>query len=435
MNPVSPHTYSADLIIVGAGAAGLTAAGFAGEAANTPHGAKLRIALLDGAKKPGAKILVSGGGRCNVTHCRVTPEDYSGGPRPLLRAVLKAFDEKRTLEWMAQLGVELHCEESGKYFPVSNQARTVLDALVSKARASGVEMHFGRRVLDLQRDEAGFILTVAGPEGTTTLRARAVIFAPGGLALPKSGSDGAGIELLRRLGHTIIPTTPALVPLVLRAGPEPGGCFAQWSGITLEVKLTLVGGRGEKIAESRGSMVFTHFGISGPAALNLSRHYLRHRLAHPEDKPLVLMGHPQFRGPEEADAWLREQARLHPRHAAASVLAQLYPERIARVLAEKAGALGQLTREQRLGLARNLTQLPLRVESDRGYAFAEATAGGVDLREVDPRTMQSRIIEGLYLCGEVLDVDGRIGGFNFQWAWATGYLAGKSAVAALSPTG
>jgi hypothetical protein len=218
MNPASPHTYSADLIIVGAGAAGLTAAGFAGEAANTPHGAKLRIALLDGAKKPGAKILVSGGGRCNVTHCRVTPEDYSGGPRPLLRAVLKAFDEKRTLEWMARLGVELHCEETGKYFPVSNQARTVLDALVSKARASGVEMHFGRRVLDLQRDEAGFILTVAGPEGSTTLRARTVIFAPGGLALPKSGSDGAGIELLRRLGHTIIPTTPALVPLVLRTG-------------------------------------------------------------------------------------------------------------------------------------------------------------------------------------------------------------------------
>jgi predicted Rossmann fold flavoprotein len=410
----------ADIIIIGAGAAGLAAAIFAGEA--TPRGerrAGRRILLLDGAKSPGAKILVAGGGRCNVTHERVTPEDYCGGPRPIIRNVLRAFGEQRTLEWMAALGVPLKLEPTGKYFPVSNQARTVLEALFRRVREVGVEMLFQTRVTGVRQGAEGF-------------QARRLILATGGLALPKSGSDGAGLAMARRLGHSVIPTTPALSPLVLRPGPGPGGRFEELSGVTVEVRLGLYAPEGQRIEERTGSMVFTHFGVSGPAALDLSRHILRARLEHPETAFQVCLGHPALATVEEADNWLKRQVERQPRRAVWLAVNELWPERLARILAEGLGEdLAHLSRENRLELARRLARLPLEVTGDRGYAFAETTAGGVDLREVDARTMASRKAPGLYLCGEILDVDGRIGGFNFQWAWASGYLAGRAAAGSL----
>ena len=416
----------ADLLIIGAGAAGLAAAIFAGEAA----GGAQRILILDGAPKPGAKILVAGGGRCNVTHDQVTPDDFFGGPRPIIRNVLRAFDERRTLAWMKAMGVALKLEETGKYFPVSDDAHTVLDALLRRVGEVGARLLTGVRVTDLRVVDtdggAGFELSTAGEPAA--FRARRVIVATGGLALPKSGSDGAGLALVARLGHAIVPTTPALSPLVLRASAEPGGRFAELSGLTLNVRLGLYDPAGRRVHERTGSMVFTHFGVSGPAPLDLSRHILRARLGQPDVAWQVWLGHPDLPTVEAADQWLKRQGAARPRHAVANVLSELYPERLARMLAEGAGeTMAHLAREQRLALARRLAALPLDVAVDCGYSFAETTAGGVDLREIDPRTMQSRRVPGLYLCGEILDVDGRIGGFNFQWAWASGYLAGRAA--------
>lgn len=414
----------ADILIVGAGAAGLAAAIFAGEAAAHTG---LRIVLLEGARKPGAKILVSGGGRCNVTNERVTPDDYWGGPRPLIRNVLRAFDEHRTLEWMRSLGVALKLEASGKYFPVSDSARTVLDALLRRTREVGVDLRAGVRVAGLQVDEGGFRVTTSGAD--VMLRARRVIIATGGLSLPKSGSDGTGITWLQQLGHTIVPTTPALAPLVLRPGPEPGGRFAEWSGITCDIRLDLRAGSGRLLASQQGSAVFTHFGMSGPAPMNFSRHLARFRLENPGAAHSVTLGHPQIRDEAAADQYLRDQMAANGTTLASRVVSMLYPDRIARVLAPEGLRLCDLTRSQRLRLASHLAALPIDVVGDRGYAFAETTAGGVDLREVDIRTMESRLVRRLHLCGEILDADGRIGGFNFQWAWATGYLAGRGAVA------
>lgn len=392
----------------------------------------MSILQIDGAQKPGGKILVSGGGRCNVANEHLSAADYNGGSSTIIRNVLRAFDQRRTLEWMNDLGVALKLEEGGKYFPVSDQARTVLDALNERGRSLGVRRLTGQRVKDLRSIDGGFTLVTQSAEGErTALKARSVIIATGGCSLPKSGSDGQGLAFMRRLGHTLVPTTPALSPLVLRPGKSPGGRLTGLSGLTLEARLGLYHPSGKRLAEATGSLLFTHFGLSGPAALDISRHFLRARIEYPEEACWLGLGHPDLPTPEKADGWLREQIARHPRQSVNRALADLYPQRLAKLLAEGTDALGGLTRPQRLALAEALSRLALPVTGDRGYAFAEATAGGVELREIVPKTMVSRKVDGLYLCGEMLDVDGRIGGYNFQWAWATGYLAGRGAVAAL----
>jgi predicted Rossmann fold flavoprotein len=431
-----------DIGIVGAGAAGLTAAIFAGQA-SAAKGRPSHIVLLDGARKVGAKILVSGGGRCNVTHRAVSESDFAGGPRPIIRNVLRAFDVEHTLGWMKSLGVELKLEPTGKYFPVTDESRTVLDALLRRVEALGVRVWREARVTGIRPvpGEEGFEVSIQGL--AERLRCRRMVFATGGLSLPKSGSDGAGLEMLRSLGHTIIPTTPALVPLVLRAGAHPGGRFAELSGVSADLRVRMRDSSGRTRFETTGPVLFTHFGLSGPAVMDFSRHWLRARLEHPEMDWPVCLGYPDWATPREADTWLLEQARLGPRRSLAVTLADRFPERLARVLAEglpnlpseSATSIGQLPRAARLALANRLACLPIEVVDHRGWSFAETTAGGASLREVQPRSMESRICRGLYLCGELLDADGRIGGFSFQWAWATGFLAGRSAAESLATKG
>lgn len=418
----------ANIAIVGAGAAGLTAAIFAGEA-NRSSGRSLRIIVIEGARKPGAKILVSGGGRCNVTNERVTAADYAGGPQPLIRNVLRAFDENRTLEWMRGLGVPLKLEPSGKYFPVGDKARSVLDALLKRTQELGVEIWTGERVQTVQRlPEGGFALRT---KEAGEVRAQRLVLATGGLSLPKSGSDGVGLSWARRLGHTVVATTPALVPLLLGPTGEPGmGKHTDLAGLTLPLRFTVQLPSGRKLVQLEGSTLFTHFGISGPGPLDISRHLLRQWREGGDAPAQLLVSHPRWETPQQAEEWLRAETQASPRRSPAGLAGGLFPERLARTIAEGLPErLGELTRPQRLLFARRMSAAPLPVAGDRGYSFAETTAGGVELREVDIRNMESRVVPGLHLCGEMLDVDGRIGGFNFQWAWASGYLAGMGAVA------
>ncbi len=412
-----------DIAIVGAGAAGLAAAIAAGEATSE---SRLRIAIIEGARTPGAKILVSGGGRCNVTNQVVSPEDFWGGPHPTIRRVLGAFDVPRTIEWFKKLGVRLKLEPDGKYFPVTNDAQTVLDALLGRVATLGIKLIPGTRVISVEPLTNHFKI---GLSKGSPIHADRVIIATGGLALPKSGSDGAGISMLRSLGHTIVPTTPALAPLILGKSSDLGGRFSEFSGVSMDVRLRLRRNR-QVTAELTGALLFTHFGVSGPVAMNLSRHWLRAKLEDERAALHVTMGSPTLSSSEAADQWLIEQSAKHPRQHLATILATLFPERFAKALATELGdvrTLAHLTREDRLRLAGMLSDLPLPVTGTRDYSHAEATAGGVDLHEIDPRTMQSRKIPGLYLCGEILDVDGRIGGFNFQWAWSSGHVAGWAA--------
>lgn len=424
-----------DLAIIGAGAAGLTAAIFAAEAA---RGTRIRIVLIESAKKPGAKILVSGGGRCNVTNAVVTENDFWGGSPHTIRKVLSAFSNQDVIDWFKGLGVALKREPSGKMFPTTNKASTVLDALLNRCRDLGIVLQTGCRVTGLRPGATGFIIAWQPSDGEKRiLRARRVICAAGGMALPKSGSDGSGLALMRKLGHAIVPTTPALAPLILAPGPSIGGRFAEFQGVTLDARLRLCRSQSSKpLIELVGSLLFTHFGVSGPVAMNLSRHWLRARLEEPDTPLRVSLGVPNLENPAQAEDWLHRQFQSHPKSRMRSIIEELYPSRLAAAIAAEIGndrMASEITRADRRVLASLLAEMPLDVTGTRGYAFAEATAGGVDLHDIDWRTMGSRCVPGLHLCGEILDVDGRIGGFNFQWAWSSGYLAGHGAASALKP--
>jgi predicted Rossmann fold flavoprotein len=407
-----------DVAIVGAGAAGLAAAIFV-RRANPARS----VVLLDGARKPGAKILVSGGARCNVTNRIVTERDFWGGRRPLIRRVLRAFTADQAVRFFEALGVKLHEEAGGKLFPDSNRSRDVLDALVAGVTSAGVQLLADHRVLDVQLIDGGFrAVTTKG-----VIRCRNVVLATGGESLPKSGSDGTGFQFARRFGHTIVPTTPALVPLVLA---ETAGVpmHRALSGVSHDAELSLwVDGR--ITTRHRGSLLWTHFGISGPVTLNVSRHWLR---AEREGRRATLTASfcpgESF---ERLETRWTATASTRPKSSVVAALATQLPASVAAALIERlpielASELAHITRTQRRCLVRALLEWPLSVSGCRGYNHAEATAGGVTLDEVNPATMESRICPGLYLVGEMLDVDGRIGGFNFQWAWSTAFVAGAA---------
>ena len=406
---------SSDILVIGAGAAGLFAAAWAGRTA-AAAGRPLTVTAVDSARKLGAKILVAGGGRCNVTHERVAEGDYAGSTPPAIRKVLRRFPVADTVAFFEAAGVDLKTEDTGKLFPTSDSARTVLDALVREATRAGARLMHPARVTALVRAGAGFVATSDAGE----FAARRVILCTGGKSLPKSGSDGTGLELARSLGHSLTsPIVPALVPLVLPAGHW----ITALSGLTLPAEITLKSATGKKLFTTTGSTLCTHVGLSGPAILDASRHWLVERAADP-GVTLWLNWLPG-ETPESLDRLLVEGQR----RGALAILRERLSDRLARALCEHAAAppTGDLARDARRRLAALATATPLAITGDRGYTVAEATAGGVPLAEVRLETMESRICPGLSLAGEVLDVDGRIGGFNFQWAWATGFVAGCSA--------
>jgi len=400
----------ADIVVIGAGAAGLMAAIWAGR---TQPGAQ--IVALDGARKLGAKILVSGGGRCNVTHERVEAAEFAGSTRPAIAKVLRRFDVSQTMAFFRELGVTLKREESGKLFPESDSARSVLDALLTAARQAGVTLAFPCRVTLLRREGEGY--RAGGDWGE--LEARLVILATGGMSLPKSGSDGGGYRIAQQLGHSLTSHIwPALVPLTL----PPGHFLCGLSGISATATLDLWSATGKRILAFTNSVLCTHFGLSGPAVLDMSRYYLETVREDPGAK-LTINWLPEL----SSEAFDRELQRLG-RMSPLAHLRRKLPNRLAAALVASAGVDGaNLTRAQRLALVRQATRQELPVVGDRGFNYAEVTAGGVPLRELKLERMESRLSPGLFLCGEICDVDGRIGGFNFQWAWASGHVAGTAA--------
>jgi predicted Rossmann fold flavoprotein len=421
-----------DIAVVGGGAAGLAAAIFAAEALHESVGQGApRIVVLDGARTIGAKILISGGGRCNVTHAVVRPQDFHGS-QPVIRNVLAAFPEQATCRWFASLGVELKQEETGKLFPVTDKARTVLDALLRRCQELNVALLPQHRVMDIQSNHAQSVsaepcFVMAHSHGT--LVARRMILATGGRSLPKTGSDGGGWDIVRRLGHTVTETSPALVPLVL----ESSMFHAELSGLSHAVELTTLV-EGKVIDRRTGSLLWTHFGVSGPVVMDSSRFWTMARAADLSvDMRCNFCPGEDF---SQINQWLLERGAENPQQSIAKTLSQRFPERFATALCRWCGldplrSIAQLPQGQRRKLVHGLTGFWLPVLHDRGWNYAEVTAGGVPLSEIDFRSMASRKASGLYVIGEMLDCDGRIGGFNFQWAWATGYAAGRAAAASL----
>ena len=423
-----------DITIIGAGAAGLMAAIHAA-------GDGRRVLLLERTKDGGRKILISGGGRCNILPSRWRPEQYvTASSRNTMRNLLRAWpleEQRRFFEDTLRIPLALE-EETGKLFPVSNRARDVRDGLVAHARERGVEIRFGAHVTGLEpapepelepepRPESG----PTGPDsrpgwlvglaGGGTVRSRSVVVATGGLSVPATGSDGTGLRLLEALGHTLNPLYPALTPLTAQPPRH-----APLAGVSLEVGIEAPLERGS--FETAGGFLFTHRGYSGPSVLDVSHIAVRHRLAggSPSDRPILV----RWTG-EDAGAWDRA-LREEPAGTVASLLRRRLPTRLADTLIEEAEvpadrSLAELRREERARLVDVLARYPLPWTGDEGYRKAEVTGGGVALGEIDPRTMESRIAPGLFLCGELLDAFGPIGGYNFLWGWATGRAAGLGA--------
>ena len=413
----------ADVLVVGAGAAGLVAALKAAE-----EGA--RTLLLEKTPRAGTKILMSGGTRCNITHDtdeRGIVEAY-GPPGRFLHSALAALGVRESIALFEAEGVATKVEETGKIFPVSNRAADVLDALLRRLARSGARLVYEEALQDLVPREGGFRLVTSRGERL----ARKVILTTGGQSYPGSGTTGDGYPILTRLGHTIVPPRPALVPLTVNAPWVP-----DLRGLTLpDVTLTVTDG-GKKLISRRGSLLFAHFGLSGPVALDVSRVVSGH--AEPKRLVLEIDLLPDVKE-TDLDERLRLEAAASGKKHLTAIVATWLPRRLcddllklARLDLERRGA--GLTKVERQGLTTTIKHLKLPLTGTMGFGRAEVTAGGVDLKEIDSRDMQSRKVPGLYIAGELLDLDGPIGGYNFQAAWSTGWLAGwKSAQVVRSET-
>jgi hypothetical protein len=398
------------VVVAGAGAAGLLAALFAARG-----GAP--VVLVEGTRDGGRKILISGGGRCNILPSRVSPERFVTGSSPhSLRNILRSWPleaQRAFLEHELGMGLVLE-EDTGKLFPATHRARDVRDRLVARVRDAGVMLRFGTRVTGLvpPADPAGPWRVLLTDEGS--LDAAAVVLATGGLSVPATGSDGAGLAMARALGHTVHEPYPALTPLL--ADPP---IHADLAGVSLDVTLRVPGARPR--FETSGGLLFTHRGYSGPAVLDAS-HLAVRSPGGATRQPLTVQWTPL-----DAPAW--DAALRTGRGNVGTVLARTMPSRLAeRLLGEAGAAAGQavahLDRDTRLRL---ITAYPLPWTGHAGFHKAEVTGGGVALAEVDPRTMESRRRPRLFLCGEMLDAFGPIGGHNFVWAWVTGRAAGIGA--------
>jgi len=375
---------------------------------------------VDGAARIGAKILVSGGSRCNVTNRVVTERDFWGGSSRVVRNVLRAFPAEQAAAFFAGLGVALHEEAGGKLFPDTNRSRTVLDGLLAEAHRLGISIETGRRVIAVDRERDGFRIDTSNG---SRIAADILVLATGGRSLPKTGSDGLGYEFARTLGHGFVETTPALAPLMLE-----GDRHIALAGVSHDAVLSMRVNGALKV-RIEASMLWTHFGISGPAALNLSRHWHRARLAgHDAHVRLNICPGETF---ESLEAWWLAQERAHPKALVTTMLATRVPASVAGAWVAASGidpdtTLAHLSKTDRRRVIHALLDTPLNVPDSRGYSYAEVTAGGIPLDQINPATMESQMCPGLFLVGEILDVDGRLGGFNFQWAWSSGWVAGQA---------
>jgi predicted Rossmann fold flavoprotein len=404
-----------DIAVVGAGAAGLLAAIRAAELGR-------RVVLLEKNRKPGVKILMSGGTRCNITHAtdkRGIVAAYGPSGR-FLHSALAAFSVQDTLNFFEAEGVATKIEETGKIFPVSNRALDVLNALVRRLQRSGAELALSEPLQDLKFDACRFAVTTP----SRTLHTARIILTTGGQSYPGCGTTGDGYRIAAQFGHTIVPPRPALVPIT---STEPW--VARLRGVTLpDVQLRILDGD-EFLATRRGSLLFAHFGLTGPVALDVSRVIT----GHPAPTTLALEIDFLPRLPEsEVERWLQTESLAAGKKQLANVLSEHVPHRLAETLLTLAlqpadrKAAG-LTRADRLALVQAIKRLSVPIAGTLGFEKAEVTAGGVPLNEVDSHDMQSKKQPGLYIAGELLDLDGPIGGFNFQAAWSTGWLAGTKA--------
>lgn len=410
-----------DVSIVGGGPAGLTAALSAAR-----HGA--RVTVYEQLPRPGLRLMASGGGRGNLTNT-LDPESIMirfGRRGRFIQPALAALSPGALRRWLADLDVPTFSPDGFHVYPVSESAGDVQKALVQACARAGVatQLECPVHALNTQEGDIAGLETARG-----TWHGRNVIIATGGRSYPKLGGGERGYALARQAGHTVMPPLPALVPLVLGEN-WPAAC----AGATLaDVELRLAG-KGRSVQATRGPLLFTHRGLSGPAALDISGE-VSARLQAGAPVPVLLNLFPG-RGAGDWRRALDELQRTDGKRLTVKWLDERLPRSVAEALAADAGlppalTASRMTGEQRSRLADRLAGWPLTVTGTEGFGQAMVTRGGVKLEEIDPRTLASRLVRGLFFAGEVVDLDGPCGGFNLQWAFSSGYLAGQSAATRL----
>ncbi|ANF95494.1 NAD(P)/FAD-dependent oxidoreductase [Paenibacillus bovis] len=420
-----------DIIVIGGGSAGLMASVAASE-----DGAS--VLLVDKGNKLGRKLGISGGGRCNVTNAKEIDEliKYIPGNGRFLHSALAKFSNMDIMRFFEDMGIALKEEDNGRMFPVTDKAKTVVDALVNRVRAQGVDIRVNSPVAEVLYED-GKVYGVRLRSGEV-IRSHAVIVAVGGKSVPQTGSEGDGYPWAEKAGHTITELYPTEVPIT---SPESFIQSKELQGLSLrDISLTVWNPKGKKLVTHDGDMLFTHFGISGPAALRCSQYVVKALKKFPVTSvPITLDIFPD----KTADDIYRETLQIaeqESKKAIKNVLKGYIPERMIPLILQRANLPEDLTyhnipRQQWMDMARLIKQFPIAANGTLSLKEAFVTGGGVNLKEINPQTMESKMTQGLYFCGEVMDIHGYTGGYNITAAFTTGHTAGQSAAASLQYQG
>jgi predicted Rossmann fold flavoprotein len=400
-----------DVLIIGAGPAGI----FTGI---NIDGGKLDTVILEKNSSAGKKLLISGGGQCNITHSGNISDflDKYGDKKRYIRNVLYGFTNEDLVEFFRKRGLEMKTEESGKIFPKTRKAEDILNILLNELKKNNVEVEYNTQVLDVEYEDMieKYIVKTSGKN----YEAKNLVIAVGGKSYPNTGSTGDGFTIAKKLGHKVVKPKLALTPIYIKVYP-----FKDLSGISINVSLSLWR-ESKKIKETTGDMLFTHINLSGPVVLDFSRYVnpgdvLKINFLTDKNKEF-------FR--KEVIASLQNYGSKHIK----TFISDLdIPNRLGEKIIEiseikKDKICAEITKEQREKLIKNLIEMSLTVDRLGDYHLAMVTAGGVDLSHINRKTMESKLIKNLYFAGEVMDIDGDTGGYNIQWAFSSGYAVGKS---------
>lgn len=406
-----------DAIVIGCGAAGMMAA------VTAAQGDK-KVLILERNEKPGKKLFISGKGRCNLTNDSdiKTFQDHIPRNPKFLYSAFHAFTNKDLMEFFENRGVSLKVERGGRVFPASDKSSDLILVLVREMKDRGVEIRFKERVREIlvNQNRIGGVQTFQGE----TFPADKVILATGGLSYPLTGSTGDGYDMARKLGHHVTDLEPSLVPIETKE---------KWvkdlQGLSLKNVSLALEYQEKKVYEEQGEMLFTHFGVSGPLVLTLSS-YIRDYLKQKKDAFLSLDLKPAL-SPEVLDKRIQRDFALYSKRQLQNALFDLLPKRMIPVIISLSGMDGekyvhQITKEERKNLVTILKNCRITVKGLRPIDEAIITSGGISTKEINPSTMESKLVAGLYFAGEIIDVEGLTGGYNLQIAFSTGYLAGKN---------
>ncbi|MGS4820362.1 NAD(P)/FAD-dependent oxidoreductase [Raoultella terrigena] len=389
-----------DAIVIGAGAAGMFCAAQAGQAG-------LRVLLLDNGKKPGRKILMSGGGRCNFTNMYIEPAAYLSQNPHFCKSALARYTQWDFIELVGKHGIAWHEKTLGQLF-CDDSAEQVVNLLLAECEKGGVQLRLRTEILSVERDDAGFTLQLNGE----TVAANRLVVASGGLSMPGLGASPFGYKLAEQFGLTVLPTRAGLVPFTLHKPLLEQ--LQVLSGVSVPSTITAENG-----TVFRENLLFTHRGLSGPAVLQISSYWQSGEFVSINLLPDCSL-----------DDFLSQQRAEHPNQSLKNTLAMQLPKRLVECLQQLGQipdvTLKQLNLREQEALVETLTAWRVQPNGTEGYRTAEVTLGGVDTNELSSRTMEARKVPGLYFIGEVMDVTGWLGGYNFQWAWSSAWACAQA---------